>query len=163
MWTHNRVKDIFTAIKWVVLRVDTFPIYHSDSGMNVANMVTKPKQMYMADINSESLWQKGMQWILLPSDSLPKTPVKVPTGENEKKGFESELFPEFYTRESPEEDRLLFFGAVGRPLSDECWVPDLNGLDPRKSDKGEESQCLLNPSEELPPLTCQIRIPHVSD
>jgi hypothetical protein len=32
-------------------------------------MVTKPKQLYMADINAESLWQKGMQWMTLPSDS----------------------------------------------------------------------------------------------
>ncbi len=59
----------------------------------MADMVTKPKQLYMADINAESLWQKGMQWMTLPSGSLPKTQVKVPAGENEKKDYESELFP----------------------------------------------------------------------
>jgi hypothetical protein len=89
MWTHNRVKEILTAIKWVIGGVDTFPIYHIDSGMNMADMVTKPKQLYMADINAESLWQKGMQWMSLPSDSLPKTQVKIPTGESERKDFES--------------------------------------------------------------------------
>jgi hypothetical protein len=135
MWTHNRVKEILTAIKWVIGGVDTFPIYHIESSMNMADMVTKPKQLYMADINAESLWQKGMQWMSLPSDSLPKTQVKIPTGESERKDFESELFPEVYSREYPEEDRLLFLDAEGRPLSDLCWVPDLTGLDPRKSDK----------------------------
>jgi hypothetical protein len=61
-------------------------------------MVTKPKPMYMADINSKSPSQKGMQWMLLLADSLPIIQVKVPTGENKKKDFKSELFPEVYTR-----------------------------------------------------------------
>jgi hypothetical protein len=129
-----------TAIKWVIGGVDTFPIYHIESGMNLADMVTKPKQLYMADINAESLWQKGMQWMSLPSDSLPKKQIKVPVGESEKKDFESELFPEVYSREYPEEDRLLFLEVEDRPLADLCWVPDLAGLDPRKSDKEMASQ-----------------------
>jgi hypothetical protein len=88
----------------------------------------------MADINAESLWQKGMQWMTLPSDSLPKTQVKVPAGENEKKDYESELFPEVYSRENPE-DRLLFLDTAGRPLSDESVTPSLTGCGPSTFDK----------------------------
>jgi len=116
MWTHNRVKEILNAIKWVVGGVETYPIYHIDSGMNMADMVTKPRQMYMADINAESNWQTGLQWMQLPSDQLPKTQVRIPTGENEKKDFESELFPEIFTRDSNEEDRALFLDAAGQVL-----------------------------------------------
>jgi hypothetical protein len=81
MWTHNRVKEILTAIKWVVGGVTTYPIYHIESSMNIADIVTKPRQLYMADIDRNSLWQTGMQWMQLPSDLLPKTQVRVPTGE----------------------------------------------------------------------------------
>ena len=81
----------------------------------MADMVTKPRQMYMADINAESNWQTGLQWMQLPSDQLPKTQVRIPTGENEKKDFESELFPEIFTRDSNEEDRVLFLDAAGQP------------------------------------------------
>ncbi len=55
---------------------------------------------------------------------------------------------------------MLFFDAVGRPLTDECWVPDLNNLDLCKSNKGEESQCLLNPSEELSSTHVSMTIPY---
>jgi hypothetical protein len=100
MWTHNRVKEILTAIKWVVGGVTTYPIYHIESSMNIADIVTKPRQLYMADIDRNSLWQTGMQWMQLPSDLLPKTQVRVPTGEKEQHDFESELFPEIYAGKS---------------------------------------------------------------
>ncbi len=65
----------------------------------------------------------------------PENAGQNPHRESERKDFESELFPEVYSRENPEEDRLLFLDAEGRPLSDLCWVPDLSGLDPRRSDQ----------------------------
>jgi hypothetical protein len=71
----------------------------------------------------------------LPSDSLPKRQVKVPAGENERKDYKSELFPEVYSRHNPEEDRLLYLKVEDRPLPDERGDPDLTGLDPRKSEE----------------------------
>ena len=51
--------------------------------------------------------------------------------------FESELFPEIFTRDSNEEDRTLFLDAAGQPLPEQCWDPDLNGSGRRSSDGGE--------------------------
>jgi hypothetical protein len=136
MWTHNRVKEILTAIKWVVGGVTTYPIYHIESSMNIADIVTKPRQLYMADIDRNSLWQTGMQWMQLPSDQLPKTQVKIPTGEKEQHDFESELFPEIYTRED-QEDQLLFLSTENRTASEECRVPYHCGKGPQDSDEGE--------------------------
>lgn len=50
------------------------PVYHIDSRMHVTDMVTKPRQMYIVDINAESLWQTGM---MLQSDRFPKIQNKM--------------------------------------------------------------------------------------
>jgi hypothetical protein len=61
MWVHNRVTEILTAIKWVVGGADTFPIYHVSSESNLADMVTKPRQLYQSDVGRDSIWQTYLE------------------------------------------------------------------------------------------------------
>ena len=94
MWVHNRVAEILTAIKWVIGGKDTYPIFHVASEDNVADMVTKPRQVYMSDVSRYSAWQTYSDWMRLPTESLPKRQVTTPEEMAEKGEFEKELFPD---------------------------------------------------------------------
>ncbi len=78
MWVHNRVAEILCAIKWVVGGLSTYPIYHISSVDNLADMVTKPRQLYQSDVGPDSVRQTYLEWMQLPTDQMPIWQVTVP-------------------------------------------------------------------------------------
>jgi len=45
MWCHNRVREITNAIRWVTGGVAAYPLYHIDGPSNLADLVTKPREI----------------------------------------------------------------------------------------------------------------------
>jgi hypothetical protein len=72
MWCHNRVREITNAIRWVTGGVAAYPLYHIDGCINLADLVTKPREIVPEDIDERSAWQTGLPWMTLPTEQLPK-------------------------------------------------------------------------------------------
>ncbi len=146
MWVHNRVTEILTAIKWVVGGTDTYPIYHISSEDNLADMVTKPRQLYQSDMGRDSVWQTYLEWMQLPTDQMPIRQITVPEEPEEKQAFESELFPDVGPIDE-EEYRVMLLGHEGyypdAPVHREHAFPFLWDY-PQGSDSEEDDNEGLN-------------------
>jgi hypothetical protein len=94
MWTFNRVKEITTALRWVIGSDEVWPLYHIAGDMNTADMVTRPVEPCAIDVGNTSVWQTGAPWMTAPSESLPKDQPRVPQARNDVELFEQELFPD---------------------------------------------------------------------
>ncbi len=80
MWTFNRVKEITTALRWVIGSDEVCPLYHIAGKMNTADMVIRPVEPSAIDVSDTSVWQTGAAWMTAPSESLPKDQPRSPTG-----------------------------------------------------------------------------------
>jgi hypothetical protein len=94
MWTHNRVKEITTALRWVVGSETTYPLFHIPGEMNLADMVTRPIEPESIDVKDESAWQRGIEWMTAPSENLPKDQPSIPQSSEDLEVFEKETFPD---------------------------------------------------------------------
>jgi len=107
MWVHNRVKDIQNVIRWVVGGVATYPLYYIEGSHNLADLVTKPKELCREDIDATSAWQTGLPWMYQPSNKLPMEQLAHPLKDDEQEVFEQEVFPEGYLLQESEERQVL--------------------------------------------------------
>ncbi len=71
MWTFNCVKEITTALRWVIGSEEVRPLYHIAGDMNTADMVTRPVEPNAMDMSDKSVWQTGAAWMQAPSENLP--------------------------------------------------------------------------------------------
>ena len=119
MWTFNRVKEILTALRWVVGSETTQPLFHIAGEMNLADMVTRPVEPESIDISDSSAWQCGIEWMTAPSENLPKDQPSVPRAKEEIEIFKRETFPDQILCITEHEDRQILLSAkVGQePMS----------------------------------------------
>jgi hypothetical protein len=94
MWTFNRVKEITTALRWVIGSDEVRPLYHIAGDMNTADIVTRPVEPSVIDMSDTSTWQTGAAWMRAPSGNLPKDQPSIPQVWNDVELFEGELFPD---------------------------------------------------------------------
>jgi hypothetical protein len=110
MWCHNRVREITNAIRWVTGGVAAYPLYHIDGPSNLADLVTKPREICREDIDESSAWQTGLPWMCMPTDQLPRVQIVQPLKEEEVDVFDQVVFHDvFLMREA--EDHQLLIGA----------------------------------------------------
>jgi hypothetical protein len=103
MWCHHRVREITNAIRCVTGGV-------ADGPSNLADFVTKPREICCKDIDESSAWQTGLPWMRMPTDQLPRVQIVRPLKEEEVDVFDQEVFHDvFFVREA--EDRQLLIGA----------------------------------------------------
>ena len=107
MWTHNRVKEILNAIRWVVGGTASYPLFHIDGPRNLADLVTKTKELCREDIDGSSAWQTGLPWMRLPTEELPCEQPLHPVDDVDCKDYRVELFPEVHCVDSAEERSIL--------------------------------------------------------
>ena len=69
------MENILRLIEWTV-DSDIIPLYHIDTEMNIADILTKPREVTMADVSMGSHWQDGYHWMALPTASMPIHPYK---------------------------------------------------------------------------------------
>jgi hypothetical protein len=105
MWTHNRVKEIRNAIKWVSDGEESIPLYYIHSGQNIADLLTKTHDISTDSIGPGSDWQCGLPWMSEPDHNLPKDQPNRILNPDDLESFEQELFPEVFA--SMVEDREL--------------------------------------------------------
>ena len=112
MWTLNRVKEITTAIRWVVGNETTYPLYHIAGENNIADMVTRPVDLDLSEIGSGSAWQTGLLWMTAPSENLPKEQFSLPQQPEDIETFERETFPDQILYVQEREDREMLKDTV---------------------------------------------------
>jgi hypothetical protein len=105
MWTHNRVKEIRNAIKWVSNGEESIPLYYIHSHQNIADLLTKTHEITVESIGPGSDWQCGLPWMSEPNCNLPKDQPNRILNPDDLESFEQELFPDVFT--SLVEDREL--------------------------------------------------------
>jgi hypothetical protein len=105
MWTHNRVKEITTALRWVVGSEATHPLFHIPGEMNLADMVTRPIEPESIDVEYEAAWQRGIEWMTAPSENLPKDQPSIPQSREDLEVFEKETFPDQFLVMTENEER----------------------------------------------------------
>jgi hypothetical protein len=101
MWTHNRVKEITTALCWVIGSETTHPLFHIPGEMNLADMVTRLIEPESIDVEDESAWQSGIEWMTVPSENLPKDQSSIPQSREDLEVFEERDF----SQPDPGDDR----------------------------------------------------------
>jgi hypothetical protein len=112
MWTFNGVKEIMTALRWVIGSDEVCPLYHSAGDMNTADMVTRPVEPNAIDMSDTSAWQTGVAWMRAPSGNLPKDQPSIPQVRNDVELFERERFPDQIL--VAEEQQLLLEPDMGQ-------------------------------------------------
>ena len=76
MFVYNRVETIRRLIQWTT-ETEELPLFHIEGAMNgFADLLTKRHHVTMNDVTMGSLWQKGHDWMKLPTEELPLTPYK---------------------------------------------------------------------------------------
>ena len=115
MWTHNRVKEIRNAIRWVVNGEEQVPLFYIHSNMNIADLLTKPYTLSVDSVGPTSDWQLGLPWMTAATHDLPKDQPNRIIDPKDKDDYEFELFPEVYT--SMVDDRNLL---LSNPYLDEA-------------------------------------------
>jgi hypothetical protein len=132
MWTHNRVKEITTALRWVVGSETTYPLFHIPGEMNLADMVTRPIEPESIDVKDESAWQRGIEWMTAPSENLPKDQPSIPQSSEDLEVFEKETFPDQILMITEYEERQMLISgdpkseagnyAITPPQLGETWL-----------------------------------------
>ena len=94
MFVHNRVETIRRLIQWTTDR-DEIPLYHLAGKKNLADLLTKPHELVLDDVSKDSEWQKGSEWMKLPTDQLPLQSYEdIRTSSNQEEKIKDECFTE---------------------------------------------------------------------
>ena len=86
LYVHNRVESIKRLIAWTLEDREEIPLYHIDGKLNLADLLTKPRNITEKDVGLESKWQNGLHWMTLPTCDLPITSyndINLPSKERE--------------------------------------------------------------------------------
>jgi hypothetical protein len=97
MFIHHRVQLIRHRIHKLVDGEEIIPLYHIDGESNLADMVTKPPPIQITDVDRDSVWMTGLQWMRLPTENLHRNQ------------YELELCPDKETLMSLEQSPTLVF------------------------------------------------------
>jgi len=71
MWVFNRVQAVYNMIKHSACSQTHIPLYHIEGSENVADLLTKPAQVKVSQLENGSWWQVGPDWMSLPTADLP--------------------------------------------------------------------------------------------
>ena len=71
MWAFNRVQAIRNMTRIVTDGEEEVPIFHISGLENLADLLTKPRTVKHTEMEQESVWQSGLEWMKLPSADLP--------------------------------------------------------------------------------------------
>jgi hypothetical protein len=120
MFVHNRVQAARHGIRRIVNSEETIPLFHIEGTENLADMITKPRKLTLADLSSTSQWMTGLKWMTRPTADLPQSQYLVPEDTSEEQQVAVEVFPnvENYTLQVEARDCLLTCGT-GAP--DDRW------------------------------------------
>ena len=82
------------------------PLYHIDGKLNVADLITKRHNIMPKDLNDESLWQKGYDWMTLPIEEMPITTYQnLKLSEHQESVVDEECFKEAIMSQDIEEQK----------------------------------------------------------
>ena len=71
LYVHSRVESIRRMIEWTTGIEDYIPLYHVESGLNIADLLTKEHQISPAMLGPDSDWHKGPEWMSLEKKDMP--------------------------------------------------------------------------------------------
>lgn len=71
LYTLNRVSLIRQMIEWTTGETTTLPLFHIEGSLNPADLLTKKHAIEPSDLAVDSPWQKGMEWMNLPTSQMP--------------------------------------------------------------------------------------------
>ena len=49
------------------------PLFHIEGERNLADLLTKKHDLQVSEVDMESEWQKGLDWMKLPTNQMPLT------------------------------------------------------------------------------------------
>ena len=111
MFTMHRVSAIRASILGPKLLDDEVevPLYHIDTSLNLADLLTKRHDIKPKDLGKESQWQNGMSWMTQPLEDMPITRYGelTVTKEAETK-VDEECMPPIYLTSGPVTDGVNF-------------------------------------------------------
>jgi hypothetical protein len=140
MFVHNRVQAARHGIRRVVDSEEIIPLFHIEGTENLADMITKPRKLSLADLSSTSEWMTGLRWMTRPTACLPQSQYIVPEDSGEEQQVAVETFPdvENYMLQVEARECLATCGA-GTPADswefphlDEPAAPDPKPPDPEE-------------------------------
>ena len=71
------------------------PLYHIEGTVNPADYLTKPHNITPNDLHPNSLWQKGYEWMTLPTHLIPKIEyTDLAISKDVQRDIDDECFPE---------------------------------------------------------------------
>ena len=94
MFVHNRAQAARHGIRRLVDSEEILPLYHIEGTENLADMITKPRKLTALDLSPTSQWMTGLEWMTLPTDSLPRSQFLVPEDPTEEEQVSLEVFPD---------------------------------------------------------------------
>ena len=71
LYVHSRVESVRRMIEWTTKENDTLPLYHIDTALNIADLLTKEHHIVPSELGPESEWHKGPEWMSLPREEMP--------------------------------------------------------------------------------------------
>ena len=71
LYVHSRVESIRRMIEWTTGDDTKVPLYHIESGLNIADLLTKEHDISPAMMGPESEWHRGPAWMSLPEEKMP--------------------------------------------------------------------------------------------
>ena len=70
LFVYNRVMTILRMIEWTTGTKD-IPMYHIESELNLADMLTKKHDLQYKDVSSRAPWIEGMDWMRRDTKDMP--------------------------------------------------------------------------------------------
>ena len=95
MYVLNRVSLIRQMIQWTTGEEEKFPLYHVDGLLNIADLLTKERDLPLDQVTRDSAWQCGLDWMRLPTEQMPFTKYEDLTVDSAlQEEIKEEYFPE---------------------------------------------------------------------
>jgi len=93
MWAFNRVQAIRNMIKVTQGDEVLTPLYHIAGTDNLADLLTKERNLTLEEIQREAVWYTGLDWMKQATESLPSDQFESPL-EDGTEEYEREIFQE---------------------------------------------------------------------
>lgn len=119
LYVHNRVETIRRMIEWTT-GSDNLPLYHINSEDNIADMITKPREVEMEEVSLKSEWQAGKAWMHKPTLQMPITAyqgINMPS--KKQKEFQEECFSEPFFLTNKDTVHQLVLSNIESPQPEE--------------------------------------------
>lgn len=132
MFVHNRVETVRRLIQWTTDK-EEIPLYHLAGNKNLADILTKPHEIQLEDVSKDSTWQKGSDWMKLPTNQLPLQSYEdLKTSSRQENEIKDECFTEpFFLANSSLHPLLVESANDGNP--------ELTSFSTRTSNGGQQT------------------------